>query len=281
MNLRLLRIFVIVYEKQSITEAAKVLFISQPAVSQAIADLENYLEKDLFIRDSGALKRNAFSHVFYEKVVAVLKQFDDLEQSVKRPQKINISASMTLVKTTLPRIIKEYEHVSHRSLNVSIVNAKEVIRRVLEHEVDLGIVEGMVSDDQLVVHVIDQLKLSFFVPIDSTMNPKNLNELVQYKILLREKGSSIRDVFDEYMKPLNIEYSSSWESANSEAISVAVENQLGIGLLPDVIIDTDRFRILELEDIALMTPVSIVYRKSRATSKTIQLLVKTIENIYH
>ena len=68
MNLRLLSIFKVVAEESSFTQAAKKLYISQPAVSSAIADLEAHLGIPLFDRIGRRIYLNETGQLFYHKV---------------------------------------------------------------------------------------------------------------------------------------------------------------------------------------------------------------------
>ena len=83
MKIRHLRIFNAVCEEESITEAAEKLYISQPAVSNAIRELENFLGIHLFDRISRSIYLNETGKLFLAKVNKVLDLYDDLDQNVK------------------------------------------------------------------------------------------------------------------------------------------------------------------------------------------------------
>ena len=82
MKIRHLRIFKMVCEEESITKAAEKLFMTQPAVSNAISELENHLGVCLFDRISRRIYLNETGKVFLEKVIKLLNLYDDLEQNV-------------------------------------------------------------------------------------------------------------------------------------------------------------------------------------------------------
>lgn len=112
MTIRHLRIFIMVAESGSMTMAAKLLFISQPSVSQAIREIEeNYgvklferLSKKLYITESGQLLLEYARHI--------VKSFDEMEVELKNTGKsirLRIGATITVGTCMLPPMIQEFE----------------------------------------------------------------------------------------------------------------------------------------------------------------------------
>ncbi|MQS97976.1 LysR family transcriptional regulator [Companilactobacillus halodurans] len=76
MQLNQLKYFVVVANQESITKAAKILYVSQPAVSKTIGQLEDELETTLFDRTGRTLKLNRAGKLFYSYVNDSLEELN-------------------------------------------------------------------------------------------------------------------------------------------------------------------------------------------------------------
>jgi len=83
-NLNLYNVFCTVAEEKNISKASKKLFISQPALSFSIKELEKELGQDLFIRRSKGVELTAFGKILYSKVKPAIQNFEDVEKSAYR-----------------------------------------------------------------------------------------------------------------------------------------------------------------------------------------------------
>lgn len=281
MNIRLLKIFKEVYEHQSITKATEALYISQPAVSQAIQELESVLNRNLFIRKSGGIEPTSFGTQFYTQVIHFLKSYHQFEADVfklNQTNRIRIGSSITVAKTLLPEILMAYESLMPKyQTNVTVANAQEIIDLLVADKVDVGIIEGYMHDDAF--HTIDlgSYELSFFSKTQRSIN--TLEDLLEHRILLREPGSSIRDAFDVLLAKHDLKYQPVWQAVNSEAIIYAVSEDLGVGFLPSVLID-DRFHIYENITPMVHTPITLCYRKNQVLEKPLTDLVAIIQTAF-
>ena len=82
-NLNLYRIFIEVARQQNISKASEKLFISQPAVSFSIKELESQLGQPLFLRKSKGVTLTSFGKIVFEKIAPIIDQFDDIEVTAK------------------------------------------------------------------------------------------------------------------------------------------------------------------------------------------------------
>ncbi|CAM3664693.1 LysR family transcriptional regulator [Erysipelothrix urinaevulpis] len=258
MTIREMTIFKSVFETLSMTRSAHNLYISQPAVSKTISDIENKIQTSLFIRERGKLRRTDFAINLYDKVCRILIEVENLTEVPAKPLKL--ASSITLANTQLHKILN-----ASPALRVSVVNADDVIKSVLNDQVDFGIVEGSYNNPELSIELIRHIKLEFFVSKKYKPNIKTIDELLQEKILLREEGSSIRIAFDSLLNSQALNYTPTFTSVNSEVIASTILNldSMAIGLLPFDLINTHHFRLLEIKDLSLKTPVQLVYRKDK------------------
>lgn len=110
MTLRHLRIFKEVCELKSVTKAANKLYIAQPAVSVAIAELEKKYDVKLFQRIKNRMVITSAGKQLYERALTVLNNFDDFESTAYESGKtcgLKIGASLTIGTFLLPAMIKK------------------------------------------------------------------------------------------------------------------------------------------------------------------------------
>ncbi|OZV11036.1 LysR family transcriptional regulator [Tissierella sp. P1] len=289
MNLRHLRIFKAVCEEESITKASEKLFMTQPAVSHAINELESYLGICLFDRISRRLYLNETGKLFLAKVIKLLDLYDDLEQNSKELEDnatIKIGSSITIASFILPKVIANFEAVcNNTSTKVIIDNARNIENMLLNNEIDLGLIEGVIYKEELMripfsnyesaVICSPQHKFALEKSID-------VNSLMKERLLLREKGSAIRDVFDSALLLHNITVNPEWTSVNSQALIYAVKQNLGISVLPKILVERELINgeILEVKvnDLELASVNHIVLHKDKIQTKNYKILIEIIRN---
>ncbi|MGZ0050793.1 LysR family transcriptional regulator [Brevibacillus gelatini] len=202
MNLHALRIFVEVASRQSVTEAADALSISQPAVSAQIRKLENELGVALVAPHGRGITLTDEGRFLLEKARRIYDwereiewQLAEMKQGKKG--KLRIAAtylpSHYLVPKWLAAFKRQYEQVD---VEVRTRNSAQSIELLLSSQVDLAIVIKESWDELPVrrVHVTD-VPYWFILPADHPYAGKEISmeQLVQEPFLLREQGSSTRE----------------------------------------------------------------------------------------
>jgi DNA-binding transcriptional LysR family regulator len=143
----LLQTFFVVAEVGQISEAARRLHLSQPAVTGHIRKLEANLETTLFIRSAkgvtltprGAQLRERLRHVFAE-LERILR---DLDLNREVTEIVSLAASTTLARYFVPRIfLRFHQYHPAAALNLIMGNTEQVLDHLREHRVGLGLVEG-------------------------------------------------------------------------------------------------------------------------------------------
>lgn len=288
MKIRHLRIFKMVCEEESITKASEKLFITQPAVSNAIRELESYLGIYLFDRISRKIYLNETGKLFLAKVVKLLDLYDDLERGVKELEDnaaINIGSSITIANFILPKAIVDFETIyKNTPTKVIVANAGKIEEMLYNNEIDLGLIEGVIYNDELIKIPFSSYKLAVIC------SPKHqfafeeridINTLIQERLLLREKGSAIRDVFDSALLLHSLRANPEWTSINSQALIHAVKQNLGISVLPKILIEDEMAKgeIVEIKvnDFELVNVNHIIFHKDKFQTKSFKALIEIIK----
>lgn len=289
MNIRYLRIFKMVCEEESITKAAEKLFITQPAVSNAISELESDLDVCLFDRISRKIYLNETGKLFLAKVIKLLDLYDNLEQNVKELEDnatIKIGSSITIANFILPKVIVNFEAIyKNTPTKVTIGNAGKIEEMLYNNEIDLGLIEGVIYNEELIKIPFSSYRLAIICSPKHKLaieEPVVINNLIQERLLLREKGSAIRDVFDSALLLHNLRANPDWISINSQALIHAVKHNLGISVLPKILVEEEieRGELFEIKvnDFELVNTNHIVFHKDKFQTNSFKTLIEIIKN---
>ncbi|MCR1934906.1 selenium metabolism-associated LysR family transcriptional regulator [Clostridium tepidum] len=292
MNERKLRIFYEVAEKLNMTEVAEKLYISQPAVSQTILELENELGVKLFDRINRRLYLTNEGEIFLNYVRRILNMYDDSIRSLKdinnlKTGKLKIGASTTIGIYILPDIIgkfsKEYKGID---ISIAIENTKLISNMILDNSIDLAFVEGPVYNEEIIKENFCDDELVFITSSEHQWSNKDyisIDEIQKEKIIMREMGSGTREVFESYMTSNNVNYNIAFELGNTEAIKKAVEAGLGISCISKRCIknelNNNKLSQTKLKEFQIKRNFILIYHKDKFLSKLLKTFIKfALEN---
>jgi DNA-binding transcriptional LysR family regulator len=285
MNLRHLNIFKTVAEVGSMSRAGKILYMSQPAVSQTIIELEDHLNSKLFERSSRKLFLTYSGQIFYDYTLKILTLVDEAQNSLKdisnaRKGKIILGASTTIGIYLVPKIIAEFMK-QYPSIEIKYIidNTRVIEQMILEHEIDVGLVEGSnYSKETVLKHFLDD-ELYLICSSDhrwvknghSIIEPQ---EISSQMLILREKGSGTREVIEKVMSKHHLSYHTTHILNNTEAIKSAVEANFGVAFLSRMSIQKEikskKLFAFKVENMNLTTAFRIRYIFNRDNSPNLQ-----------
>jgi len=271
------------------TQAAKILYMTQPSVSQAIAELEKEYGVRLFERLShrlhlttaGERLRSYASHILNLSEQA-RKELADLGAGGS----IRIGASLTIGAHLLPGIINAYRQEMPSVDIFTLVDNTSVIEKlILEDELDLGLVEGPIyskhiheeklSDDDLVI---------ICGPGHSLWNKEKIpiHELAGNAFIIRESGSGTRDIFERLMSEAGANWKIGGVYNNTEAIKQAVRGNLGLAVVPKIAvkeeIERGLVRVIEVVGLDLKREFNLVYHRQKFFTSAIQTFIRICMN---
>lgn len=240
MNIRQLKIFLTVCETMSITEASKKLYLSQPAISKTIKELETDIGILFFDRINGKLYLNEEGKAFQIKASQLIREFENLEnfnQHSGEEVPLRIGTSLTIALNSLPYAIEQFKADYPKTpLKIYAENVHQVQKRLLNREIDLAFAEGFEPNQAFDVEFLSEYELFLLHSVQNEFVTKEnikSEDLSKLPFLLREKGSTLRDCFDKLTYKLNLEISPVVESINTEVLIKAAKAGLGIIILPE------------------------------------------------
>jgi len=262
-----LKVFHTVAKRLSFTKAAADLFITQPAVTKHIKEVEQYFKVQLFERQGNQIKLTTQGQVMlqyteqlftiYRKMEFDLNSFSDNHKGL-----LHVGASSTISQYVIPFTLAAF-HKKYKDVVVKLMNGntEQIEHALLNNDIDLGIIEGKSKNKGIkyTEFVKDEIVL-----VCNTNHPMakrsfvTIEELKNIPMLVREAGSGTLDVISYALKPfeltfhqLNIEM----ELGSTEAIKTYLRNSNCMAFLSvhSVFIElaNNSFRIIDVEGLTI------------------------------
>lgn len=288
MTIRHLKVFLAVAETGKMSAAADQLFIAQPSVSQAIADIEKYYNVRLFERLSRKLYITPAGERLLDYARHIVALFDEMELEMKYSTEhttLKIGGTVTVGTTILSELVSRFEAENPPvTLTVLVDNTPVIESMILKSDLDNGLVEGEVSSEDLIQipAVEDEMVL-----ICGTGHPFagrktiSLDELQGQYFVIREKGSRARSFFEKILDREGVEIVEKWTCTNTEAIKNAVMDGQGLAVLSKRLVERDfeqgRLCILSIQGIRLLRSFTLIYHKNKFLSPPLKAFVQACE----
>ncbi|MEO6685272.1 MAG: LysR family transcriptional regulator [Dyadobacter sp.] len=227
-----LQVFHAVARRLNFTKAASELFISQPAVTKHIHELENQLKIKLFERTGSKIKLTSAGEVLLTHAEQIFEIYRNIEFDInslanRQSGILRLGASTTNAQYILPPILAAF-HKKFPEIRVMLtINNTEQIEQALQNkEIDLGVIEGYSKNAG--IKYTEFLK-DEIVLVSSTKNPLvksgsvQPEQLKQIPLLLREPGSGTLEVISHALKLAGInisELSNEMQLGGSESMKL-------------------------------------------------------------
>jgi DNA-binding transcriptional LysR family regulator len=277
-TLRQLEIFIAVAETAQVTKASKKLFVTQSAVSMALAELENQLGGSLFDRHGRSLLLNARGRYLLPLAKDITCQVSNIESIMSERNdtlegRIDVVASTTLGNYILPYLIGAFKRVHPRvHVNLLVYNTTHAEQLVLEGKSDVGYVEGILTrNSEIKIRPWFQDELVILCgPTDPLAHNETFNVETDFKDkkwIMREKGSgtdaTFRDKMRDYLDQINVVM----EMGHPEAIKRAVESGAGIACLSSLSVcrETEHgwIKALKIKGLDMTRQLKVIQRKDK------------------
>lgn len=200
-------IFLEVARLLSFTKASQTLFISQSAISKQVKALEEYYKTGLFERNSNSITLTPAGKLLYNKLLQARQLQLELHQEIKTISEnfhpvvpMILGASTTISLYIIPPVLSAYLQ-SNPSIQLTLKNrnSENILKALLDHEIDLGIVEAIhkVSNVTYTPFLTDEV-----IAVCSHRNPLkgkqlDIKDLYSIPLALREAGSGTLAVLEE------------------------------------------------------------------------------------
>jgi DNA-binding transcriptional LysR family regulator len=286
---RRLQVFYTVARHLSFTKAAEQLFMTQPAVTFQIKQLEEQFNARLFERSHGKIALTPAGQMvmsYAERILGLSEEMEtrvaDLTGAMGGP--LLLGASLTIAEYILPRILGEFK-AQHPQVHahMTVGNSEMIETRVADHTLDLGLIEtpahlpGLRTEecceDELVVICSPD---HGFAKLQSVKPQQLLDE----PYVSRESGSGTREFADQYLRRCKVmpeDLNIVMELGSLEAIKGVVETGLGISIVSRATASKERhlgtLAVVPL-DPRLIRTMSFVHPKEKFRSRLLTTFVE-------
>lgn len=267
-----LKVFQSVAKNLSFTKASQELFVSQPAITKHIQELESAYQTRLFDRQGSKICLTESGKLLLEHCERILEDYKRLEYEMhllhnEYAGELKLGASTTIAQYVLPPLLASFiGKFPQVGLSLMNGNSREIEAALQEHRVDLGLVEGVSRlpnlkyttflKDELVAVIRTGSKL----PVGEEITPE---ELLNLPLVLRERGSGTLEVFERALRQHNIKLSSLkvlMYLGSTESIKLFLEHTDCLGIVSVRSISRELYagqlRVVEIEGLPMQREFS-------------------------
>lgn len=268
--------FCLVVDEGSISQAARLSFVSQPAVTRQIHQLEDSYGTLLFDRTDGKLRITEAGKMLYPFAKAIVGDYSRSKEVIKQAMgqnniNLNVGATFTIGEYLLPSLLGKFKKQQPEiRVTLTIKNTPGVLEDLANDVIDMALVEGIVERNDFIVEEFADDELILVCSPDHTWDMQiQIEELLNERIILRESGSGTRVIVENMLRENGIldKIDSYMELGSTQAIKSAVEAGLGISILPRLTVERELglnlLREIDINGVTIMRKLWLVKKPQR------------------
>lgn len=286
---RRLQVFHAVAKHLSFTKAAEALFMTQPAVTFQVKQLEEHFNTRLFERGHGRNTLTPAGQIVLEYAERILALSAELDLRLKEMTGevgglLLVGASTTIAEFLLPQVLGDFKSMYPKvQPRLTVANSETVENRVAEHTLDIGFIEARSHRDSVAADVCCEDELQAVCapshPL-ARLKAATPKQLVRYPFISREPGSGTREVIDQYLQDAGLSPDSLnvvMELGSPEALKGLVATGLGFTIISRAAVAKET-RLGQLVRVPLaprlIRDFSVVYPKEKFRSRLVNTFVQ-------
>ena len=262
--------------------AAEQLHLSQPAVTKQIQSLEQILQTKLFRYDGHTLHKTEACLLLERYAISQQYQFQELQLAIADKKRFNlrIGATKTIGDYVLIDAIKEYLSDPGHELSLMVDNTMHLLQMLDENQLDFAVIEGAFSKTKYDSYL---LRMEPFVGICAKNSPLcgqriSVEELLKQTIIVREKGSGTRRIFEERLAAVGYELSDFYREVSISsfvAIKALVAAGIGISFLYNSVVAKENdIGTFTVDGITEPHPFHVVYTQNTSARNYAERFLK-------
>lgn len=288
MTIRHLKIFTAVVDAGSMSAAAKEIHVSQPTVSQAISELEKNYGVKLFERLSQKIYLTREGELMLSFSRHILDSFEQMEEAMNQATEnatLRIGCSVSVGTCLINDILDiAKEKIPECSFNITVANSSDIEKAILDNEIDMGIVEGILKSKELLITPVCQDKLVLVCGKEHVLAKEKkitMEMLEGQNYISRESGSAERNQLEKKFEEHGLHLNRSFCSTNTEAIKNAVIRGRGIAILSERLVEKETqagdIVVLPLEGPAVTRNINLAIHKNKYISQNLKIMQEIIK----
>ncbi|HPF21613.1 MAG TPA: LysR family transcriptional regulator [Syntrophomonas sp.] len=278
-----LEIIPVIAETKSFSKAARLLHLSQPAISSKVQAMEDYYKVKFFNRTAQGVTLTEAGKVvlaYADRLISLHQSMDtDLQQiNDLYCSSLSIGASCTAGNFAMPCSIQAFKAKYPASrIKLDIDNTNATLKKLLNKEIDVAVVEGQINFPGVVSQFLDRRELVLVFPNTDAFKCRKeirLRDLKEKPFVMREKGAAIPAILKSTFSDLGYdlyEFNIVSEMNSIHSVKAAVEGGMGVSIVPRIAVTKElnagalkEVKIKEIEELFL--DVNLVYRADEEPS---------------
>jgi DNA-binding transcriptional LysR family regulator len=288
-TLRQLKIFEVVAQHLSYTRAAELLFLSQPAVSMQIKQLESEvglplierMGKRLFLTEAGEELA-----IYARSISNQLLELDDVLDELKGSKKgrLKIAVASTASYFSLKLLGEFYKRFPGSNISLDVTNRASLLKHLEDNTADMVIMGRPPAGMDVEAISFMENPLVVVAQKDHELSKRKqipLSVIQKETFIMREHGSGTRIAMEQFFEECGYDISSVMEMSSNEAINQAVEVGLGLGIVSRDTLEREmqlgRLDILDVESFPIMRHWYLVHRKGKRFTAIMAAFKRIVE----
>jgi DNA-binding transcriptional LysR family regulator len=277
----------------SFSRAAEVLQLTQPSITARIQALERELGEELFERGGRGVKLTDAGRVFLpyvEHILQLLQEGRDAVEEVRNVQlgSLRLGSAITISTYVLPGILHRFcQEFPGVDVVIRTGRSEQVLNMLQSDEVQVGIIRSLSAPEIESIPLYDDEIVLVANPNHrfAQSGSATIGEAAREPIVLFDRGSSYYGMIHDVFRKAAVIPNVAMELDSLEATKRMVEQGLGIALVPQVTVarevEQGTLAVVRLSDVApIKRPISLVYRKNRKRSRTVQAFIDMMADAY-
>ena len=222
----------------SYTKTAEKLHMTQPAVTQHIKFLEEFYKNKLFLYSGRTLSLTEYGKLLHRYLVAMNSDSEKVREKIlnlsSNNHTLNFGATLTIGEYVIPKVLRklssDYPEIN---VSISVKDTKLLLEKLENGDIEFLLVEGFFEKTKYDSFLFSKEE---FVAVCSNKNRFSQGEftfedLLEERIIVREKGSGSRDIFEKILYDNNLsinDFNKKYEIENIKIIKEMLKNNAGI-----------------------------------------------------
>ncbi|EZH65268.1 hypothetical protein DH09_16640 [Bacillaceae bacterium JMAK1] len=294
MDMSQLKNFIITAEQGSMTKAADLLMLSQPALSRSITSLETELGVPLFDRRNRKIVLNRFGKTFLTEAKQILQRWDHTRTSISNmvdPESGSVSIAFvhSLGIAYVPKLLKTVKEYEPKfSLSLQEVNANAIIKSLLTNDIDFGFATQFQTFAELEYQQLFKDNLVLVVSIDHTFAKRDqavtLDELTKEPLIQYSPGTELKKLLDAAFADKNKSMNIAYEGLEINSIIGMVKANLGVAFMAESIVDSlsmTGLKKVAVENFKVERPIYFIHKKQGFLSNAATHFKQMVLDFHH
>ncbi|MCD8327017.1 MAG: LysR family transcriptional regulator [Lachnospiraceae bacterium] len=289
MTLKHLNIFSEVCRAGSITKAAEKLNMAQPAVSNAIRELETYYGVRLFDRMNRRIYITQAGQTLFNYANSILLQFEESKTALQGSDAaalIRVGSNIAFGTTHLPPVIAAFRALHPEiPMKSTILSSGQIMDDLLHNQLDFAIADDTADMEEVYrIPLASDQMVALCSPDFAFLPGFSVKDLSAVPLLLREPGSGSREFLDRLFHREKIQPAIAAESSSTQAlIELALRGQGVVFLLSDAArayVEAGSLILLPMEDADLTRRYSLFYHRQKYLTDSMQNFLEYLKSCF-